>query len=130
MTMWSVLLLLSGLLLIPDANSLCCGRKKRSLSDYSNFHNLAARSDDVLCNSPDLKRILKYHMSNSTDSASSSLASITSALEASGERFVVLCALPGQSLSYSLPHEAEFCSASSSDHSCHIFTDPRHISNF
>ncbi|GMR47750.1 hypothetical protein PMAYCL1PPCAC_17945, partial [Pristionchus mayeri] len=102
----------------------------RSISEYADFHNLAARSDDYLCNSPDLKRILHNHMNNSTHSISSSLSSITSALEASGERFVVLCSPSGQSLAYSLPHEAEFCSSSSSDHSCHIFTDPRHVSSY
>ncbi|GMT23938.1 hypothetical protein PFISCL1PPCAC_15235, partial [Pristionchus fissidentatus] len=106
------------LLFIIQTDGLCCGRKKRSMSEYSDFHNLAASSDDALCNSPDLKRILHSHMSNSSNSSDSSLSSITSALEALGERFVVLCSPSDLSLLYSLPHEAEFCSATSSDHSC------------
>lgn len=134
----------------------------RSISEYSDFHNLAARSDDYLCNSPDLKRVLQnvrsfsiiisFHPIFSTwicQLIQSHSLLIQSLLhwnhQENGKsekvvsylpypffyfRFVVLCSPSNQSLHYSLPHEAEFCSSSSLDHSCHIFIDPRHISNF
>ncbi|ETN70293.1 ground-like domain protein [Necator americanus] len=79
------------------------------------FH---ANDGDRLCNSPELKRLLRKHMA---DNPESSKMNLVNALFPEGDHFFVVCS-SGDSV-YSAPRSSIFCSSSSttSNHSCYIF---------
>uniref|UniRef100_A0A7I4YSD8 Ground-like domain-containing protein n=1 Tax=Haemonchus contortus TaxID=6289 RepID=A0A7I4YSD8_HAECO len=92
-----------------------CGRKKRSTEDMER-ERFDAEHSDKLCNSPELKRIIRKNMAS--DPAKSKF-NLVNALYPEGDHFFVVCTT-GDSL-YSAPRSSIFCSSSSFNHTCYVF---------
>ncbi|KAK6752211.1 hypothetical protein RB195_003559 [Necator americanus] len=99
----------------------CCGggggRKKRSVDDQleQRFH---ADDGDKLCSSPEMKQILRKHM---TKDPVTSKTNLVNALYQEGDHFFVVCST-GDSV-YSAPRSSIFCSSNSTsfNHTCYVF---------
>ncbi|CAJ0603680.1 unnamed protein product [Cylicocyclus nassatus] len=95
----------------------CCGggRKKRSVEEQKELRFQAEHSDK-LCNNPELKRVIRKHMSSDP---TTSKVNLVNALVAEGDHFFVVCAT-GES-TYSAPRTSTFCSHTSENHTCYVF---------
>ncbi|EFO94947.1 hypothetical protein CRE_08788 [Caenorhabditis remanei] len=105
----------------PPSPCGCGGRKKRSLPDKPTtmeFFGIAASDDDVMCNTPELKKII---LENIQASAPDSSKAINGALEAKELiRFTVVCS--ENPFVFTIRADTAYCGAKKNGHTCNIFS--------
>ncbi|CAP22588.1 Protein CBG01300 [Caenorhabditis briggsae] len=102
----------------PPSSCGCGGRKKRSLPEKPTFFGIAAGDDNMMCNDPELKKIILENMqSTSVDSSKA----VNGALEAKQlNRFVVVCSENG--FVFTVRADTAYCGARKNEHNCHAFS--------
>ncbi|CCD70894.1 Ground-like domain-containing protein [Caenorhabditis elegans] len=95
----------------------CGGRKKRSLPEKPEFFGIAAGDQDVMCNTPELKKII---LENTQTTAVDSSKAINTVLESRQlQRFVVVCS--ENPFVFTIRADTAYCGASKNGHNCHAF---------
>ncbi|CAI5451624.1 unnamed protein product [Caenorhabditis angaria] len=95
----------------------CGGRKKRSLPEKPTFYGIAGKDQDVLCNTPELKEIIRQNMK--PDQVDSSKA-LQNALEAKKlQRYIVVCS--EHPFVYTTRIDTAYCGEKKFNHYCHVF---------
>ncbi|CAJ0587897.1 unnamed protein product, partial [Mesorhabditis spiculigera] len=109
----------------PPCGCGCGGRKKRSILESEQPTTLSldevalvASTEDQLCNSLTLKKILKENMSNSP---SFSKVAISNILADRNTTFSVICG--AGELEFAIGHAFDHCSLSQDGVACQIFTE-------
>ncbi|PAV69678.1 hypothetical protein WR25_05185 isoform A [Diploscapter pachys] len=101
----------------------CGGRKKRS-ADMEEapqpelpFTGLASQGEDMLCNAPQLKKMMIEYMKGSSDD--SAKAVMTALEHENAERYVVVCS--EQRFAYAVRYDTAYCGARNGTHYCQAF---------
>ncbi|CAD6194256.1 unnamed protein product [Caenorhabditis auriculariae] len=95
----------------------CGGRKKRSTEEASEFSGIQSSDEDMLCNSPDLKKLMTTNMRSSAVESSKSLQ-LALEYEDLG-RFVVVCSQAP--FAYTVKADTAYCGARNGSHYCQAF---------
>ncbi|CAB3397066.1 unnamed protein product [Caenorhabditis bovis] len=93
-----------------------CGRKKRSIAKPV-FYGIVGKDDDVLCNHPELKKLIRDNMHQEMENSSKALQ--TALEQKNAQRYVVVCT--ETSFVYSIRPDLIYCGAKNHNHYCHIF---------
>ncbi|CAO4377752.1 unnamed protein product [Caenorhabditis nigoni] len=103
----------------PPPSCGCGGRKKRSLPEATmEFFGIVASEDYVMCNTPELKKII---LENIQTSATDSSKAINGALEAKElNRFTVVCS--ENPFVFTIRADTAYCGAKKNGHTCNVFS--------
>ncbi|CCD63582.1 Ground-like domain-containing protein [Caenorhabditis elegans] len=102
----------------PPSSCGCGGKKKRSLPEKPTFHGIAASDEDVMCNTPELKKIINENMQAS---AVDSSKAINGALESKElNRFTVVCS--ENQFVFTIRADTAYCGAKNNGHTCNVFS--------
>ncbi|CAI2354799.1 unnamed protein product [Caenorhabditis sp. 36 PRJEB53466] len=101
----------------PTPSCGCGGRKKRNVAERPSFSGIAAADDDVMCNTPELKKILLENMHSSPTDSSKAINSVLERRQL--QRFVVVCS--ERPFVFTVRSDTAYCGAFKHAHNCHAF---------
>ncbi|CAB3397069.1 unnamed protein product [Caenorhabditis bovis] len=94
-----------------------CGRRKRSIQGSEEFFGIASSQEDMLCNSPEMRKTMNIAMRPSPVDSSKA---IQTALEEHGLfRYVVVCS--EAPFVYAVRIDTAYCSSRNKNHFCQAF---------
>ncbi|KAF1753490.1 hypothetical protein GCK72_020047 [Caenorhabditis remanei] len=104
----------------PPSPCGCGGRKKRSLPDKPTapeFFGIAAGDKDVMCNTPELKKIILENMHSTSVDSSKAINTVLESRQLN--RFVVVCS--ENPFVFTIRADTAYCGATKNGHNCHAF---------
>ncbi|CCD63576.1 Ground-like domain-containing protein [Caenorhabditis elegans] len=101
----------------PPPSCGCGGRKKRSLPEKPTFYKISASGEDLVCNTPELKKIIVENMESSAIESSKSVNAVLETRQLN--RFVVVCS--ENPFAFTARADSAYCGAAKNGHNCHAF---------